>query len=1001
MHPTNIEFQIVDIQAADIPSGNTVYYLNKADTKIDWKQPAMEWSKIDLGGNVTINNEEHFPTPIRDEFVDFVARDTQPSHCSLRYTIYLFGVTMTGENVSVKIMDYYPTLLVRIQGDETKIDNFITGAPKYMRNYMITEKGQNVYRKIATHHDTTLYKFRQIRFATLYAMKQFQKRLLGKAYSQKYDNPSNFYTEKDIFENHIPPYIRMLNHQNIDPFGWVSIPDAYRTCRDPMSNCDIHLCNVPFKKISRIERLEFAPLKIISFDLECISSDNNFPSAERQGDMIINIGAVVSIANQGVTNYRRKWIACLDSCDPIENADVVVCATEFEVIQAFVYFLRDEKPHVLTGYNINNFDFNYIHNRLALMKKPNLFDMCSRLNNTRVQWREKVTESAALGQVTQTYYDIHGMVVIDMLEFVKRTQKLRSYRLDAVAELFIQSNKDDLEPNQIFAYFRKDSYHRSIVAKYCIQDCFLVNQLLEKLMVLTSEGGIANVCHVPMSFIFYRGQTIKSLVLFDKFARANGFVLQDTSDKNGQKYEGALVWEAKLGMYNDPINVNDFNSLYPSSSISHNISPDTYIPLDQLSNYDMSRVEIIKINDHTNHHYIKPDPDAVDEQQRKGRGILPLMEMFLLSQRAKYKKMMAKETDQFKKNILNGIQNAYKLTANSAYGALGAIDCKIYHPMSAESITAVGRSLIQLASRIVEREFPGTTVVYGDTDSLFVRFPSRDGCVTFEDRLKHSIACGEHIETMVSRELAYPHKFAYEKTYYPFMLFAKKRYVGAKYENDVNHFKQDAKGVILSRRDNALIVSMMYNGILDYILDQRQQVVGRDEIINYVKQQLQNIVNNKYPLEYFIITKNLGANYANPDTIAHDVLTRRMKARQKGSEGHVNDRIEYCHVKFSDKQLAENVKYRTSTPDKVRAGDMIDSPAYIKKHNLPLDYKYYFDKQLKTPINQLLALVVYNKPIDDNPQIEKELDRIIWNRVSTIDPNAGICKFFKPVVNRT
>ncbi len=991
----SIEFQIVDIQAADIPTSRSVKYFDKDAPSVDWKQEPTEWSTMELGGKVTIRQKQYYPSPIFDTFCDFVLRNPEPDHCSLRYTIYLFGVTMEGVNVSAKIMNYYPTLLVKVDDDQ-KLDMMIDNMPKYIRNYMLTEKGQIIYRKIATHHDPQLYKFRQIRFASLYTLRQFQKRLLGEHPAS--DKNISYYKEDDLYENHIPPYIRMLNHQNIDPFGWVSIPIQYKKS-DFLSNCTIQLTNVPFKQITRLERLEFAPLKIISFDLECISSDDNFPSADRPGDMIINIGAVVSTANKGITNYNRKWIACLDTCDLIEGVDVIVCKTEMEVIERFVQFLQEEQPHILTGYNINNFDFKYIHDRMIVtsLHTKNLFDMCSRLNNTRVQWREKKTESAALGQVSQTYYDIHGMVVIDMLEFVKRTQKLRSYRLDAVAELFVKANKDDLEPNQIFSYFRQDAYHRSIIAKYCIQDCFLVNQLVEKLMVLTSEGGIANVCHVPMSFIFYRGQTIKSLVLFDKFARANGFVLRDTSNTHGQTYEGALVWEAKLGMYNDPINVNDFNSLYPSSSISHNISPDTYVPADQLSKYDMEKIEKIQINDHTCHYYIKPDALETDEQKRQGRGILPLMEMYLLGQRAKYKKLMAKEQDPFRKNILNGIQNAYKLTANSAYGALGAPDCKIYHPASAESITAVGRSLIQLASRIVEREYPGTNVVYGDTDSLFVKFPPRVGCDSFEDRLKYSIACGEHIEKMVSRELAYPHKFAYEKTYFPFMLFAKKRYVGAKYENDVHHFHQDAKGVVLSRRDNALIVGKVYNGVLNYILDQRQRVVGRDEIVEYVKQQLRNIVDNKYPLEDFIITKNLAAHYAKPDQIVHDVLTRRMKARQKGSEGRVNDRIEYCHVKFTDKQLAENVKYRTSQPDKVRTGDMVDSPAYIKKHNLPLDYKYYIENQLKKPLNQLLALVVYNTPIDDNPRIEKDLDRTIWNRVSTIDPNAGICRFFKRI----
>ena len=64
-----------------------------------------------------------------------------------------------------------------------------------------------------------------------------------------------------------------------------------------------------------------------------------------------------------------------------------------------------------------------------------------------------------------------------------------------------------------------------------------------------------------------------------------------------------------------------------------------------------------------------------------------------------------------------------------------------------------------------------------------------------------------------------PHDLEYEKTFYPFVILSKKKYVGNLYEHDVNKFKQKSMGIVLKRRDNANIVKHVYGGIIDIILN--------------------------------------------------------------------------------------------------------------------------------------------------------------------------------------
>jgi DNA polymerase elongation subunit (family B) len=174
----------------------------------------------------------------------------------------------------------------------------------------------------------------------------------------------------------------------------------------------------------------------------------------------------------------------------------------------------------------------------------------------------------------------------------------------------------------------------------------------------------------------------------------------------------------------------------------------------------------------------------------------------------------------------------------------------------------------------------------------------------------------------------------------PFCLLSKKRYVGMLYETDPNKCKRKEMGIVLKRRDNAPIVKDIYGGIID-ILMKKQNI---QEAIQFLKGSLQNIVDEKYPIEKLVITKSLRSGYKNPKSIAHKVLADRITARDPGNKPGPGDRIPFVYISVPGK--------------KVLQGDKIETPTFIIDNKLKIDYSFYITNQIMKPVQQLFALVL-------------------------------------------
>ena len=553
--------------------------------------------------------------------------------------------------------------------------------------------------------------------------------------------------------------------------------------------------------------------------------------------------------------------------------------------------------------------------------------------------------------------------------------------------------KDDVTPQEIFKMTNgptSNSGTRAIIAKYCIQDCKLVQHLFNKVDILTGFIEMSRICSVPINFIIMRGQSIKLMSYVAKKCREKNTLMPVIEKGNmDDGYEGATVLDPKCSLYLDnPVACLDYASLYPSSMISEELSHDSkvWVKVFDLEGRMISELgeknesgEFIYDNlpeytyvdvTYDTYVYVRKTPKSAAEKVKSGfkicrfaqfpknKAIMPSILEELLAARKYTRKLIPSQTDDFMKNILEKRQLAYKITANSLYGQCGAKTSPFYEQDIAAATTATGRLLLTYAKTMIETIYvdricetsegdvkTNAEYIYGDTDSVFFTFnlSSVEGePIRGKRALKLTIELAKQAAALASKFLKKPHDLEYEKTFMPFCLLSKKRYVGILYENDPNKGKRKEMGIVLKRRDNAPIVKDIYGGVID-ILMKEQNIKSA---IQFLRSSLQSIVDKDCPIEKLIISKSLNSYYKIPHQIAHKVLADRIASRDPGNKPNVGDRIPFIYIHNANKNALQ--------------GEKIETPEFIQTNKLRIDYSFYITNQIMKPLQQLFSLVLEN-----------------------------------------
>ncbi|CAM9105267.1 unnamed protein product, partial [Ectocarpus sp. 12 AP-2014] len=624
----------------------------------------------------------------------------------------------------------------------------------------------------------------------------------------------------------------------------------------------------------------------------------------------------------------------------VDGTPLLVVENELELLDKFREVLIERGCNILCGYNTFKFDSAFLYKRAEKYGFDG-FKKLSFIKNLDCELEVKTLQSAALGKNELRQIIIPGRVEIDLFMVMRRSQKLSSYKLNAVCEKFFGGKKDDVTYKDILeACTSKDPHKLGVIAKYCYQDSGLVLKLLDKIKEVYDATAMAKLCTVPLTYIVGRGQQIKCMSLIPN--RTHGeFVCNYTPVKkkvtpDGQQvlhegYKGASVIDAKKGFYEkDPVVTMDFASLYPSIMRLKQLCYTTIV-----KDPKYRGVEGVVYEDHE----ISEGVSATFAHRPGSKSILCELEEMLGEERKATKKLMKSEQDPFAYSLLDSKQKAQKVTMNSIYGFTGTVNNGMLPLVEiAAAVTSTGRDMIKRTKEYAEREH-GCNVIYGDTDSVMVIFPEHRKIEKLEDKMRYCFEMGTRVSKEVSEMFGHPILLEFENIYFKYLLVSKKRYAGLSWETVEGPPSMTMKGLVTVRRDNAPFVGRCASEAIHMLMD-AGVTDGRGAVKRHLTDTLLRLEAGQMSVGDLTIRKELKQwVYKTPSP--HATLALKV----------------YNIVDWDPPTLGERIPYVITTG----RGDIssrAEDPRMVNIGRCKPDYLYYIDHQLRNPMVDLLKHVI-------------------------------------------
>ena len=858
-------------------------------------------------------------------------QDTEDEHL-----ISIFGKTNEGKSVCVTT-SFTPYFFVKLPKKTSQMDirNLYTKidktCPECLISYDIVQS-----KDVWGFQNNEKFIFMQLNFKNLAARRMVNGRL-------KRTLPDEAVKYK-VYESNLDPVLRLMHRTNIQSTGWMDTGDACVRSHLALVNIDL-FCN-DWKTLKPVDIPETAPFVVASVDIECNSSTGKFPDADVKGDACFQIA--VSLTHFGTDVPYDKTCFCYKKTDSdLDGCVIKSYETEREMLMAFKEYLMEKDIDIITGWNIFGFDLEYIMKRAVMTGCDQTFYEMSKMKNHSCELVYKKLSSSALGDNDLKILPMPGRFIFDLFHEVKKGYKLDSYKLDNVSKLYLGDNKIDMPPKEMFARFvEEDPVKLREVAEYCIKDTLLPHRLLSKLSILVNLLEMAKATWVPLCYLVERGQQIKVFSLLTKKAREMGFMVPTISwgQYSAEGYEGATVLDAQKGAYYTPITALDFEGLYPSIMMAHNLCYSSMVMDSKYENIPGITYETFG--------FYKFAQDVPS--------LLPSILLELKQFRKQAKKDMAQSTGALKE-MYNGKQLAYKVSMNSVYGFTGASKGMLPCVQIASTVTLKGRSMIDETKAYVEKNFPGSKVRYGDTDSVMVEFDV--GNRTGKEAIEYSWEIGERAAEECTKLFKAPNNLELEKVYCPYFLYSKKRYAAKLWtkgkDGNMNMDYIDVKGLQLVRRDNTPHMREVCKELLDVVLESSDTGPPKELAL----QRAIELIEGDVPNEKLILSQGLSDSYKSkgfsvsinsPDikdiNQAHVQVVRKMRERQPGSEPQSGDRVPYILIDTGD--------------PKAKAFEKSEDPKYAKDNNLKIDYNYYFINKFLNPVCDLI------EPLFEDPKEE-------------------------------
>jgi DNA polymerase-2 len=462
-----------------------------------------------------------------------------------------------------------------------------------------------------------------------------------------------------VFEADVPAAARHLMERGIR--GSVRFPDP------PAAESDGILRYVD----PRVEPGTFTPrLRLLSLDVEC-SPEGELFAISLYGD-----------APSGTEPFTRAWVV---DPSPGKPAGYLPCPDEKALLREFFRAVAECDPDCLIGWNVVNFDLRWLARKSARLGLPFALGV-----NANAEMIEPESKSGGRWG-PQWLARVPGRAVLDGIAMLRAAfVEVDSYGLGAVAHEILGKRKlieleGDEKIAEIKRQFRED---KEALARYNLVDAQLAHEIFAKLSL--SQLAVRKAQLTGLSVDRMAGSMAAFDFLYLPRLHRRGFVADTGNRLSGDEgVPGGLVLESKPGFYRNVL-VLDFKSLYPSIIRTFLVDP-----LAAAAAAEWARGEpAIK----------GPAGPAF----ARAWALLPGIVEDLSEARERAKK----ERDA-------SLSQAVKIIMNSFYGVLGNSTCRFYHPDLAGAITRNGQWILLESKRFLEEK--GFTVLYGDTDSLFLQ----------------------------------------------------------------------------------------------------------------------------------------------------------------------------------------------------------------------------------------------------------------------------------------
>ncbi|WP_094229042.1 DNA-directed DNA polymerase [Methanolobus psychrotolerans] len=841
---------------------------------------------------------------------DYVGHESGP-------VIRLFGRAEDGKSVCCFVPGFEPYFYINAEGELDKLSTMLTERFDVITKVDIVPK----YEPVGYH----ISKKPMIRVTTMEPRNVPEIR----------DDVLMLPGVKEVYETDILFRNRFLIDRGLHGMGWVT---AGSVSDNLFSEEKIH-CDSIFTAdyLEETEKLSIAPLKYLSFDIECLPIGGSMPVPETSPVIMVSMSFSPAFKGHDTIVLVAKKVEGA-------GADVESFDTETLMLNRFFEIFQEYDADIVSGYNINDFDIPYIADRVTILAGSG--------DNVRstVGRDGRILSYRKIGN--RTMISIPGRVVVDALPLIRSQYSLKRYTLRNVAKELLDREKLDVAPSEMEEHWNDSGDKLLKFIDYARRDSELAMELFMKLQLLDKHIAIAQVSGSLLQEVVDGGQTsmVENLLLRE-YGKQDRVIPPKPSDelvafrnRSSEGLKGGEVLEPKRGLLENVV-ILDYKSLYPTIMMAHNLCYTTVVER------DLPDAETIK-----------PPSGGEFVPADISKGIMPSILESLLKRRVETKRKMKNALNDSEYRVLDATQLALKILLNSFYGYSGYTRARLYSMALANAVTSFGRNNIlntraiingtiskvilrdgsayfteELSSITPADNIVSLSVVYGDTDSVFVQCTSKK-----EVSLDDAGLVGSKIAAMVSASLPDPMELEFESIAKRALFIAKKRYAIWVFEPSGDGWKDDikVKGMETVRRDWCELTSKTLNRVLEMVLKEGN-VDGAVQHVRNVVDGVRNIDVRKDSeiIEDLTMTRMFSkkaTSYKNKQP--HLTVAEKIE-RRTGSLPPVGERIPFVIV--AGKDMFVN-----------RAED----PEYVRENNIPIDVDYYIKKQLLPPVERILGV---------------------------------------------